>query len=42
LERLGDRAAAFERELREELGALSSDDRFTEIAEMTALVARRC
>ena len=42
VERLGDRAAAFERELREELGALSSDDRFTEIAEMTALVARRC
>ena len=39
--KLGDRADAFEAELRERLRALSADGRFTEIAEMVALVARR-
>jgi ubiquinone/menaquinone biosynthesis C-methylase UbiE len=40
-EALGDRAQAFETELRAELARLSPDDRFTEIAELGALVARR-
>lgn len=40
-ERLGERAAAFEADLRAALAALSPDGRFTEIAELTALVARR-
>jgi len=38
---LGDRAAAFEAELRHALAALSPDGRFVQIAEMRALVARR-
>lgn len=40
-EKLGDRADAFEVELRERLRALSASGEFTEIAEMVALVARR-
>jgi SAM-dependent methyltransferase len=40
-EKLGDRAEEFERELRAELSNISPSGRFTEIAEMTALVARR-
>ena len=40
-EKLGDRAAQFETELRAELAALSPSGRFVEIAEMNALVARR-
>ena len=40
-EKLGDRADAFEAELRERLQMLSSDGQFIEIAEMVALVARR-
>jgi SAM-dependent methyltransferase len=39
--KLGERATDFERELREELSAISPDGRFTEIAELKALVARR-
>jgi len=39
--KLGERAAAFEAELREELARLSPEGRFTEIVEMQALVARR-
>ncbi len=38
---LGERAAAFEGELRRALAELSPDGRFTEIAEMRALIARR-
>ncbi|HTT84883.1 MAG TPA: methyltransferase domain-containing protein [Rhizomicrobium sp.] len=40
-EKLGSRAQAFEAELREELARLSPDNRFTEIAELFALIARR-
>ena len=40
-EKLGDRADAFEAELRERLRALSPSGNFIEIAEMVALVARR-
>ena len=40
-EKLGERADAFEAELRERLGALSPNGAFIEIAEMVALVARR-
>jgi ubiquinone/menaquinone biosynthesis C-methylase UbiE len=40
-ERLGDRAEAFETELRAALTALSPEGRFVEIAELAALVARR-
>jgi SAM-dependent methyltransferase len=40
-EKLGERAAAFEADLRAALGALSPDGKFTEIAELTAIVARR-
>ncbi|MBS0471193.1 MAG: class I SAM-dependent methyltransferase [Proteobacteria bacterium] len=40
-ERLGDRAATFEAELRAALAALSPDGAFTEIAEIKALVAQR-
>jgi SAM-dependent methyltransferase len=40
-QKLGDRAPAFEAELRGELAKLSPDGKFTEIAEMLALVARR-
>ena len=40
-EKLGERAASFERELRQELSKIASDGRFTEIAELEALVARR-
>ena len=40
-ERLGDKAPAFEAELRTALAELSPDGRFTEIAELNALVARR-
>jgi ubiquinone/menaquinone biosynthesis C-methylase UbiE len=40
-EALGERAAAFETELRDELAKLSPDGTFTEIAELGALVARR-
>jgi hypothetical protein len=40
-ENLGTRARAFEDELREELGALSPNNRFTEIAELFALIAKR-
>lgn len=39
--KLGDRAPQFEAELRAELAALSPDGRFSEIADMNALVARR-
>jgi len=40
-QKLGDRAAEFERELRRELADLSPDGKFVEIAEMGALIARR-
>jgi SAM-dependent methyltransferase len=40
-EKLGDRAVAFEAELRDALAAISQEGRFIEIAELTALVARR-
>jgi SAM-dependent methyltransferase len=40
-EKLGEKAQDFERELRQELSALSPDGRFTEIAELSALVAQR-
>ncbi len=40
-ERLGPRAAEFEAALRAQLEAASPDGRFTEIVELTALVARR-
>jgi SAM-dependent methyltransferase len=40
-ERLGDKAAAFEADLRAALAAIAPDGRFTEIAELSALVARR-
>lgn len=40
-QKLGDRQEAFERELREALAQLSPAGRFTEIAEMSALIARR-
>jgi SAM-dependent methyltransferase len=40
-QKLGERAAAFEAELRAELAALSPNGRFVEIAEMLALIARR-
>jgi hypothetical protein len=40
-EKLGDRAAEFEQELRRELAELSPDGKFVEIAEMGALIARR-
>ncbi|HEX3673556.1 MAG TPA: methyltransferase domain-containing protein [Rhizomicrobium sp.] len=40
-QKLGDRAAAFEKELRSELATLSPGGRFVEIAEMLALIARR-
>jgi ubiquinone/menaquinone biosynthesis C-methylase UbiE len=40
-EKLSERADAFEAELRERLSELSPEGRFTEIAEMVALVARR-
>jgi ubiquinone/menaquinone biosynthesis C-methylase UbiE len=41
-QKLGERMAAFEKELREELAALSPSGQFVEIAELLALVARRC
>jgi ubiquinone/menaquinone biosynthesis C-methylase UbiE len=40
-QKLGDRRAAFETELRAALAELSPEGRFTEIAEMSALIARR-
>jgi SAM-dependent methyltransferase len=40
-EKLGGRASAFERDLRVGLAHLSPDGRFVEIAELTAIVARR-
>ena len=40
-EKLGERTADFERELREELSKIAPDGRFTEIAELEALVAHR-
>ncbi|HEY3778474.1 MAG TPA: class I SAM-dependent methyltransferase [Rhizomicrobium sp.] len=40
-ERLGARARAFETELRAELACLAPDGRFTEIAELSALIAKR-
>ncbi|HEX4532638.1 MAG TPA: methyltransferase domain-containing protein [Rhizomicrobium sp.] len=40
-EKLGERAGAFEKDLRESLAALSPDGRFTEIAEPSALIAKR-
>src|SRR5208282_3237744 len=40
-ERLGDRADDFERDLRAALTALSPEGRFTEIAELAAIVAKR-
>ena len=40
-EKLGARAQAFEAELRGELARLSPDDRFIEIAELFALIAKR-
>jgi SAM-dependent methyltransferase len=40
-EKLGERAVTFEHELRSELAPLSPDGRFVEIAEMTAIIARR-
>jgi SAM-dependent methyltransferase len=40
-QKLGDRATRFEAELRAELGKLSPSGGFTEIAELTALIARR-
>jgi SAM-dependent methyltransferase len=39
--KLGHRAQAFEAELRAELSRLSPDGRFTEIAELSALIAKR-
>ena len=39
--RLGEHAAAFEAELRAALDEISPEGRFTEIAELTALIARR-
>ena len=41
LEKLGDRARAFEDELRLALAEISPAGRFTEIAELTALIAKR-
>ncbi|HEY2068532.1 MAG TPA: class I SAM-dependent methyltransferase [Rhizomicrobium sp.] len=40
-QKLGDRAPAFEADMRAEMAKLSPSGRFTEIAEMVALVARR-
>ncbi|HUB85270.1 MAG TPA: class I SAM-dependent methyltransferase [Rhizomicrobium sp.] len=40
-QKLGEQRAAFESRLREELAKLSPEGRFTEIAEMTALIATR-
>lgn len=40
-EKLGERAPEFERALRAALAALSPDDRFTQLVEMSALIARR-
>jgi SAM-dependent methyltransferase len=40
-ERLGDKAESFEADLRAALAAISPEGRFTEIAELAALVARR-
>ena len=40
-QKLGDRAPQFKADLRAELAALSPDGRFSEIAEMNALLARR-
>ena len=40
-DRLGARAPEFEKELRAELARLSPDGRFTEIAELSALIAKR-
>jgi ubiquinone/menaquinone biosynthesis C-methylase UbiE len=40
-QKLGERRSAFETDLRAALAALSPDGRFTEIAEMGALIARR-
>jgi SAM-dependent methyltransferase len=40
-DKLGLRAAQFERDLRRELSLLSPDGRFTEVAELTALIAWR-
>jgi ubiquinone/menaquinone biosynthesis C-methylase UbiE len=40
-EKLGDRAAEFEQDLRAELAEISPDGKFVEIAEMGALIARR-
>lgn len=40
-EKLGARASTFEAELRAELARLSPEGRFTEIAELSALIARR-
>jgi ubiquinone/menaquinone biosynthesis C-methylase UbiE len=40
-QKLGDRVATFETDLRRELAALSPDGRFSEVAEIHALVARR-
>jgi hypothetical protein len=40
-EKLGDRADDFERELRMALTVLSPEGRFTEIAELAAIVAKR-
>jgi SAM-dependent methyltransferase len=40
-EKLGERAPAFEQELRAALAQHSSDGRFVEIAELTAIIARR-
>ena len=39
--KLGERKAPFEADLRAALAELSPDGRFTEIAEMEALIARR-
>ncbi|MGH6876128.1 MAG: class I SAM-dependent methyltransferase [Rhizomicrobium sp.] len=39
--KLGERAKAFEAELRADLARLSPDGRFTEIAELSALIAKR-
>jgi len=40
-DRLGERACQFEEALRRELSLISPDDRFTEIAELSALMAKR-
>jgi SAM-dependent methyltransferase len=40
-ERLGERAASFEKDLRAALAQLAPDGRFVEIAELTAIIARR-